>query len=164
VINELALGKTIEIDPAKVIPEQERQQHPVGSALATFFSDIEGVDYNTIMAAHEDGVGFGIIAQALWLTSELAGDSELFQSLIDAKVNNDYSAFSDFTDDGTTPKNWGQLRRALLDKKSLGLVMSKHENQGNQGVGNGNTQANKNKDKSNNGHGNGNGNGNGPNK
>jgi len=165
VINEAALGKTVEIDPATVIPEQEKKQHPVGNALATFFSDLEGIDYDTIMAAHENGVGFGVIAQALWLTSELGGDSQLFQDLLYAKEHNDYSAFSDFTEDGTTPKNWGQLRKALLDKKSLGGVMSNHENNGNQGNGTANNQ-DKNKDKNNNGHGpgngnNGNGNGNG---
>ena len=159
VINETALGKTVEIDPTTVIPEQEKKQHPVGNALATFFSDIEGMDYDTIMAAHENGVGFGVIAQALWLTSELGGNSQLFQDLLYAKEHNDYSAFSDFTDNGTTPKSWGQLRNALLSKKNLGEVMSNHGNNGNQGNGNGNNK-DKNKDKNNNGHGNGN-NGNG---
>ena len=170
VINELALSETIEIDPATVIPDQQEPQHPVGNALATFFSDIEGIDYDTIMSAHENGVGFGVIAQALWLTSELEGNSQLFQDLLDAKQHNDYSAFSDFTEDGSTPKNWGQLRKALLNKKSLGVVISNHDNNGNgnPGNGNGNNQnKDKNKDKNNNGHGSGNGNngnGNGHNK
>jgi len=160
VINEAALGKTVEIDPATVIPEQEKKQHPVANALATFFSDIQGLDYDEIMAAHEDGVGFGVIAQALWLTSELGGNSQLFQDLLYAKEHNDFSAFSDFTEAGTPPKNWGQLQKALLDKKNLGGVMSNHQNSGNQGSGTANNQ-DKNKDKNNNGHGNGNGNGNG---
>jgi len=163
VINEAALGKTIEIDPTTVIPEQEKQQHPVGNALATFFSDIQGLNYDTIMAAHENGVGFGVIAQALWLTSELGEDAQFFQDLLYAKEHNDYRAFRDFIEDGTTPMNWGQLRKALLDKKNLGDVMSNHENHGNQGTGN---NSDKNKDKNNNGHAagngnNGNGNGNG---
>jgi hypothetical protein len=155
------LGKTIEIDPGTVISGQQESQHPVGSALATFFSDIEGIDYDTIMSAHEkDGVGFGVIAQALWLTSELEGNSQLFQDLLYAKEHNDYSAFSDFTEDGTTPKSWGQLRKALLNKKSLGIVMSNQDNNGNQGNGNGsNKDKDKNKDKNNNGNSNGNGNG-----
>ena len=153
------LGKTIEIDPTTVIPDQGENQHPVGSALATFFSDIEGIDYETIMSAHENGVGFGVIAQALWLTGELGGDAQLFQDLLYAKQHNDYSAFSDFTEDGTTPKSWGQLRKALLSQKGLGVVMSNHDNNGNQGTGNGsNKDKDKNKDKNNNGHGNGNGN------
>lgn len=170
VINRLALGRAAEIDPAATIPDQEEHQHPVANALATFFSDIEGIDYDTIVAAHKDGVGFGVIAQMLWLTSEIGGDSQLFQELLYAKKHNDYSAFSDFTEEGTAPKNWAQLRKVLLNKKSLGNVMSNHDSNGNPGNGNGNTQEkDKSKDKNNDGHGNGNdkngnGNGNGHNK
>ena len=163
VINELALGETVDIDPTTVISDQQEPQHPVGGALATFFSDIEGVDYDTIMAAHENGVGFGVIAQVLWVTSELGGDSQLFQGLLYAKQHNDFSAFSDFIEAGTPLKSWGQLRKALLSQKSLGIVMSNHDNNGNHTNENGN---NKNKDKNNNGNGNsnnGNGNGNGHN-
>jgi hypothetical protein len=161
VINNVALGETVEIDPTTVLPDQQEPEHPVGSALATFFSDVEGIDYDTIMAAHENGVGFGVIAQALWLTSELGGDSQLFQDLLDAKQTNNYSAFDDFTEDGTSPKNWGQLRKALLSKKSLGVVMSNHDNNQNPGNGNQNNQnKDKKKDKNEKGHGNGSGNGN----
>jgi hypothetical protein len=162
VINKLALGKPVEIDPTTVIPDQEKSQHPVGSALARFFSDIADEEnlYNAIMDAHNQGVGFGVIAQALWLTSELGGDSQLFQDLLYAKVHKDYGAFSDFTEDGTTPKSWGQLRKALLSKKSLGIVMSNHDDNGNHENENGNNK-DKNKDKNNNGSGN---NGNGHNK
>src|SRR6266508_243956 len=49
VINKVALGETIEIDPTTVIPDHQEPQHPVGNALATFFSDIEGIDYDTII-------------------------------------------------------------------------------------------------------------------
>jgi hypothetical protein len=165
IINKKALVKTIEIDPSTAIPEQKERQHPVANALATFFSDIEGIDYDTIMAAHENGVGFGVIAQALWLASELGGNSQLFQDLLYAKEHNDYSAFGEFTEDGTTPKSWGQLRKALLINKSLGLVMSNHDNNGTQGNsnnsnGNGNgtnKDKDKTKDKSNNRNSNGNG-------
>jgi hypothetical protein len=160
VINKKALVKTVEIDPATAIPEKKDHEHPVANALATFFSDIEGIDYDTIMAAHENGVGFGVIAQALWLSSELGGDSQFFQNLLYAKEHNDYTAFSDFTEDGTTPIGWGQLRKALLSNKGLGPVMSNHDNNGNNSNGNGmgngtNKDKDKNKDKSNNGNGNG---------
>jgi hypothetical protein len=168
IINELALGETVDVDQTTVIPDQQEPQHPVGNALATFFSNIEGIDYSTIMSAHENGVGFGMIAQALWVTNELGGDSQLFQDLLYAKQHNDYSAFSNFTEDGTTPRSWGQLRKALLSQTSLGIVMSNHDSNGNQGdeIGNNRDQG-KNKDKSNHGNGNnsnGNGNGNGPNR
>ena len=163
VINELALGESIEIDPTTVIPDQEVSRHPVASALATFFSDIEGIDYDTIMSAHENGVGFGVIAQALWLTTKLEGNSDIFNAILHAKTTGDYSAF--ILEDGTAPQNWGQLRKAILssDKKnSLGIVMSNHDNNGNHANGNGNNKdKDKNKDKNNNGNGN---NGNGPNK
>jgi spore cortex formation protein SpoVR/YcgB (stage V sporulation) len=125
-INRKALGQSIEVDPTTVIPDDEVDQHPVGSALATFFSNIAGLDYDQIMSTHDKGVGFGVIAQALWLTMKFEGDSEVFLAILDAKETGDYSAF--ILDDGTTPKNWGELRNAILegsDKKDKpGLVMS----------------------------------------
>ena len=165
-INNSALGKPIDIDSSAVIPVQEENQHPIGSALATFFSDIDGVDYEAIMAAHEQGVGFGIIAQSLWLTTKLDGDVEIFEALIQAKQTGDYSAF--LLEDGSSPENWGQLRKAILGndkKKNLGVVLSHPGNNGN-GNGNGNGQGNNGNGNGNgnghgNGHGNGNGNGNG---
>ena len=164
VINELALSEPVEIDLTTVIPDQPESQHPVGSALATFFSDIEGINYDTIMSAHEDGVGFGVIAQALWLTTKLEGNSEVFDAILQAKISGDYSDF--ILEDGTSPKNWGQLRKAILsgDKKnSVGVVMSDKDDNahGNHPNENGNNK-DKNKDQNSNPHGNGNGsNGNG---
>ena len=148
-INHSALGKPIEIDPSSIVPTSEEDQHPVGSALATFFSDVEGLDYETIMTAHEQGAGFGVIAQTLWLTTKLEGDAEIFEMLIDAKQTGDFSAF--ILEDGSSPDNWGQLKKAILanDKKNnLGVVMSNSNNNGN---GSGNNQGI-------NGNGNGNGN------
>ena len=151
-INDVALGKPVEIDPTQVIIAKEEDQYPVGSALATFFSGIEGLDYGTIMGAHEQGVGFGVIAQALWLTTKLEGDAEIFEALITAKQTGDYSAFT--LEDGSTPENWGQLRKAVLEKgkNGLGVVMSSqgdNENgnaKDNNNNGNGN-QGNKDKEK-----------------
>lgn len=166
VINRKALGQSIEVDPTTVIPDDEANQHPVGSALATFFSGIAGLDYDQIMSAHDKGVGFGIIAQALWLTMKFEGDSEVFLAILDAKVTGDYSAF--ILDDGTTPKNWGELRKAILegsDKKDKpGLVMSSKDKENNNRSS---PVKEKEKDKDNNGQdkgnkndsGNGNGNG-----
>jgi hypothetical protein len=146
VINEQALGQAIEIDPTTVIPDEEVVQHPVGSALAIFFSDILGIDYETIMASHENGFGFGVIAQALWLTKKLDGNSDVFAAILEAKESGDYSVF--ILADGTTPKNWGQLRKAILssEKDNLGVIMSGKNDKNDPSNGNGN----------NNGHGNGN--------
>lgn len=142
VINKSALGKLIEIDPATVLPDQQEDRHPVGDALATFFSDVPGLDYEAIMDEHDKGVGFGVIAQALWLTKEVKGDAEIFNALLQAKQDNNYTNLPfKFVDENGTPiipKNWGQLRKAIMDGKQV----DKPENAANQNNGN-----NKNKDK-----------------
>ena len=139
VINELILGQMVEIDPTIVITDRQMDQHPVGSALATFFSDIIDLDYETIMAAHEDGTGFGVIAQALWLTRKLDGTADMFVAIIDAKKSKDFSAF--VLEDGTIPQNWGQFKKAIMDGKKgkPGIAMADQDNNGNNnGNGNGN--------------------------
>jgi hypothetical protein len=173
VVSETAVGSVVSIDPATVIGgTEEEEQHPVGLALSDFFSQTLGVDYDTIMTYHEDGAGFGVLAQALWMTTKLEGDTSLFQTIVDAKLSGDFSTI--ILEDGTTPANWGQFKKAILkgeNMNSLGDVMSGkaesqsgesqgNPNNGNNGNGNGN--GNPNKDKGNNGNnGNGNGNGNG---
>lgn len=171
-INSLTLGKAIEIDPGDVIPSQEESQHPVGIALATFFSDLAGVDYEAIMSVHEQGVGFGVIAQMLWLTKKLEGDLEVFETIVDAKQSGDYSAF--MLEDGSTPKNWGQLRKSILENNNaLSLVIPNRDkkngndnnngnsNNGGNGNGNGSEDGNGNGNRDGNGNGNGGNNGNG---
>lgn len=167
-INEDALGLEIEVDSVAVIPNETEAQHPVGSALAAFFSDsdVAGLDYDTIMGAHETGYGFGLIAQALWLTQKLGGDAEDFELILQAKKDGDYSNF--VFEDGTSPTNWAQFRRAVMgeDRKgNLGIIMSTQnkddtsdsnanngtsvdKNNGNNDKGN---NKDKDKDKSNNG-------------
>jgi hypothetical protein len=166
VINEAALGATIEIDPTTMIVEA---QHPVGSALATFFD----VEYSAIMDYHEAGNGFGVIAQALWLTRKIAGN-EPAEGVADAifadvmLVKSGEVTYAEFysnyvtNEDGTPideesiPTNWGQFRKALLanDKKvNLGALISQ------KGDGADNTPSNN--DNNGNGRGNGNNNGNG---
>jgi len=160
-INPTALGLSVQIDPKTVIADDEVHQHPVGAALATFFTEV--TDYKTLMEAHEKGFGFGIIAQALWLTKKLGGDSEDFLAILDAKKTEDFSAFA--LEDGTTPTNWGQLRKAILDgnkKSSLGIVVIKKDKDGvNHGNGNGGGNGNGNNNSGGNGINNNNGNGNG---
>ena len=153
VINPNALGKTMQIDPSIAIVDDEANRHPVGDALATFFDEI--TDYETIMEEHEKGFGFGVIAQALWLTKKLEGDSTDFLAILDAKKTGDFSAF--LLEDGTTPKNWAQFRTAVLDgdKKDIpGIVMSNKDKDS--GNGNGNNGSGNGNGNSNNGNGNGN--------
>ena len=127
--DDTVIDTTVEIDPTTVIPEEgeEEKQHPVGSAISDFFSDLLGVDYDTVMDYHDEGTGFGVITQALWMTNALEGDTELFSAILDAKKNKDYSGIT--LPDGSTPQNWGQFRQAVMKdrdkaKENLGAIMS----------------------------------------
>jgi hypothetical protein len=150
-INSLALGKEVELDPESILPAKEEGQHPVGNALATFFSDIEGVNYESIMTAREQGAGFGIIAQTLWLTKKLDGNGEVFKALLKARQTGDYGAF--LLEDGSTPKNWEQLKRAILeaDNNASGAAVIADPNENGTDIG---EQNNKQKDKEKNNPGN----------
>jgi hypothetical protein len=123
-VNEGSIGTVVEIDPTTVIDDEAEaeEEHPVGSALGDFFGDVFGADYDTIMAVHEEGVGFGVIAQALWLTNEIDGDTSTFQALIEAKQTGDYSAIT--LADGSTPDNWGDVVKSLKKGDNLGSIMS----------------------------------------
>lgn len=155
--SDAALAGGIEktIDPAALIPVKEESKHPVGAVLAAFF---DFTNYDAIMGAHEDGTGFGVIAQALWLVkNNLKSDSEEdFLKILNAKKTGDYSDFDDYFE-GETPSNWGQFKKAMLngDKKgNLGQVMSDKEKPDNgkpdkSNNGNGSENSNKNKDKGN---------------
>jgi hypothetical protein len=129
----MQLVTPVEIDPALVIPEatedtEEEAQHPVGSALANFFSDLLGVDYETVMEYHAEGVGFGVIAQALWMTNALEGDSDTFAAILEAKQNERLLEKSHCRTEAR-PQNWGQFRKAVMhdrdkSKENLGAIMS----------------------------------------
>jgi hypothetical protein len=130
--NPEMLGESVEIDPTVTLSEEQEKEHPVGSAVSEFFGDLLGVDYDTIMEYHDDGNGFGVIAQALWMTNALEGDTEMFRLIMDAKHNHDYSSI--VLPDGSEPKNWGQFRKAVMSdkdssKNNLGAVMSGHAGQ-----------------------------------
>ena len=155
VVNSAEIGQSISIDPSQIIPTGEQPQNPVAGALAMFF----GIDNATINGYHSDGFGYGLIAQALWMSKILNGDATLAGNILAAKNSGDYSAFT-FTD-GTTPTNWGQFRKEVFTgkaKDNLGAVMS-----GNSGdTTSTQTQSTAtNHGNSNGPHGNGSGNGNG---
>lgn len=139
VVDESLIGTSIEIDSALVIPDDtaDEPQHPVGSALSDFFTDLLGVNYDMIMTYHdEQGVGFGVIAQALWMTNALTSDDEfeteltpdqVFEAILYAKQNKDFGAI--LLPDGSEPTNWGQFRKAVMSdreksKENLGAIMS----------------------------------------
>ena len=174
VADDSKIGTSVDINPEVVIPDEsdetttEEAQHPVGSKLSDFFSDILGVNYDMIMEYHDEGVGFGVIAQALWMTNALTSEGEtememtpeeLFSAILDAKQNKDFSAIT--LPDGSEPTNWGQFRKAVMSdrdksKENLGAIMSGRADNGRseseqiEQLNNGNSP-NNNVDKSNNG-------------
>lgn len=138
----------------------------ISSLLATFF----GGDASVIDGYHNDGFGFGVIAQALWMsrnltgTEDQVGDTSLTGDILQAKQDKDFAAFfekhPDLLADGQSiPTNWGQFRKAFSDKKNnLGVVVSGHGNNqdsSSQQPGNGQNNANNDHGKNNNGKGNG---------
>jgi len=132
IVVESQIGQPVEIDPTTVIPdeaaEEEEPVHPISALLAEFFD----VDASVIDGYHtDDGFGFGVIAQALWMSRNLtgtddeSGDASLAHEILVAKESHDYSFFADYFEDGTVPTNWGQFRKAFLNKKNnLGVVVS----------------------------------------
>ncbi len=127
IVNEDMIGETVEIDPEDVIEEDgEETLHPVALALADFFADTLGLDYDLIMSYHEDGMGFGVIAQACWMSLALEGDTTLLGDILAAKKSGDFSSIE--LPDGETVTNWGQFRKAVLSsdkaQHNLGAIMS----------------------------------------
>jgi hypothetical protein len=112
-------------DDVQVIQEVE---HPVALALAEFFGNELDLD---IMGAHEDGFGFGLIAQACWMSYALEGDATLFRDILDAKKGHtlgDLDLTAIEVPEGETPTNWGQFKKVVLGSKkaqrNLGEIMS----------------------------------------
>ncbi|HSL44004.1 MAG TPA: hypothetical protein VK897_11275 [Anaerolineales bacterium] len=135
-IDETLVGETVVIDSTTVIADEEPAEedvHPIAWLLAEFFHEEPSIvnDY------HEDGFGFGVIAQALWIsrnitgTEEAEGDASLAADILQAKQDKDFQTFFEehqeyFEDfEGDVPTNWGQFKKALAEKKNnLGVVVS----------------------------------------
>ena len=119
-------GDALTLDPATVLPEEETGDeyvHPIAALLASFF----GVEPAVVQGYHEDGYGFGVIAQAMWMAKGLGeGDMAAAGLILEAKKTGDYSAFT--LPDGSTATNWGQFKKAIMgkDKKNLGIIVSGH--------------------------------------
>lgn len=166
VINEKILGKHVEIDLADILPAEEERRHPVADALSQFFSSNLYTEndqlYSAILEAHEQGIGFGVIAQVLWLTQEIpgGGDLEDFRTLLAAKKSGVYQDLPFVDENGATiiPKNWGELKNAILSGKpvvNLGSIMSNKKEKDNGNNQNNDSENKKDKDKEKNNNGNG---------
>ncbi len=132
-VNTSLTGQTVDVDPSTVIPEEQPTDvpvNPIAAILAKFF----GVEPSVVQGYHDDGYGFGVIAQAMWMAKNLSEGSEgtaLDAGLIlQAKKTGDYSAF--LLLDGSTPTNWGQFKKAVMnkDKNNLGVIVSGHADTG----------------------------------
>ena len=135
-VTQLIIDEPVEIAPEDVIEYvDEEGEHPVALALANFFD----LEYDTIMGHHENGFGFGVIAQACWMAYRLAPEGEnntevgdILDAILAAKKSHVFTD-GDGTPivtlpNGEIPKNWGQFRNAVLKsekpKKNLGYIMS----------------------------------------
>lgn len=152
---------------AVLVDEEEVDEepfNPVAGWMADFF-DITNAEVNLM---HENGFGFGVIAQALWISTDVDGntDTELATDILTLKQEKNFDEFfakyptllDEF--DGDAPSNWGQFKKVLKEnKQNLGQIVSNHANTDDdatttQEKGNGKDKKN---DKGNNGKGKGSG-------
>lgn len=126
VADQTKVGQSVEIDPAAVLPEEPAEEvHPIATILGDFF----GVDPSVVNDYHENGFGFGVISQAMWMSQSITGNASSAGLILEAKKSGDYSAFT--LPDGSTPTNWGQFKKAFKDgkeKHNQGVIISGHAN------------------------------------
>jgi hypothetical protein len=120
-VDPTTLTEPVSIAPTDIAPEVVVEVHPIAAILASFF----GMDPVAVNDLHEEGFGFGVIAQALWMQKNLDDEAVTAEMILQAKENHDFSTIT--LPDGSNPTNWGQFRKALLDKKNnLGVIVSGH--------------------------------------
>lgn len=128
-----AVGSTVTIDSAVILPEAdpcalpEGSDQPVGAALTRFFCGELGIDYSTLQSLHTEGFGYGEIAQACFMAEALGGGAATCGDILMAKQKGDYSGLN--LPDGASVSNWGQLKKLVLadytkSVVNLGGVMS----------------------------------------
>lgn len=124
-------NQEVSIDPDQLLADPcavaEGATHPLSKILADFFCGTLGLSYDTIQTIHEDGFGFGEIAQACFMAEKLGGPGNLCEQILYAKKSGDYSGLT--LPSGITVSNWGQLKKAILhdgpaSTTNLGSVVS----------------------------------------
>jgi hypothetical protein len=130
---------TEEDDEKKDEEEDDDDPTVVAQVLAKFFAKRSlGLSYDEIMNYYESGMGFGVIANACWMSSLLGGDVTVGEILA-ARKSHDFSKIK--LPDGETANNWGQFKKAVLSsdkaKKNLGIIMSKRADKEKKGKGGG---------------------------
>lgn len=163
-VSPTARGSEVTIDSSMIYSDPcvlpEGADQPVGAALTRFFCGALGMDYTTLQGLHDEGFGYGVIAQACFMAEALGGDGAKCDDILKAKHSGDYSALD--LPEGTSITNWGQLKKFVLDGYvksvvNLGSIMS-----GRAEPGTLSTTATAHGNGKGNGHGNGNGNGHKP--
>jgi hypothetical protein len=129
---------TVDIDSDDVIGDGEEVLHPVALALAEVFDGLLGLEKGEIMGYHEDGFGFGVIAQACWMAYMLNDPDDpnatgiTPRDILDAKKNHTLGSIDpQLLGVEETPTNWGQFKKAVLKSgkvqknlANLGAIMS----------------------------------------
>jgi hypothetical protein len=105
------------ITPTTEITSTTTNTHPVAAAVATYFSGVFSTTYEGVMALHEEGYGFGVIAKAYFAAQKLGIDPQV---LLDE--------FSAGTGWGNIMKNHGLHPGQAGRGGNLGDIMSGHGN------------------------------------
>ena len=110
-------------DPCE-IPEGVKSS--VSKAMTSYFCESLGTSYYDLQTLHENGFGFGEIAQACFMALKLEGTGSLCADILYAKKSGDYSNLT--LPDNITVSNWGQLRKAVVghekNSSNLGSIVS----------------------------------------
>jgi hypothetical protein len=118
------IGTPVVIDPTLILDSTTYVKGV--NTLENFFGTTLGVSADELAAYKADGFGFGEIAQAAWMATNLGGDATLLDQILTAKQTGDFSTI--VLPDGKVVTNWGQLRKAVLTDphQNLGQIMSGH--------------------------------------
>lgn len=128
-VNPASIGTQITIEPGTVIVPPgviTADANPVGDAIAAFF----GIEPAEVATFHADGAGYGVIAQACWISYRIAGDASLCGDILDAKASGAGSTISLPDGSTVTYDNWGQFKKTFAGPKgshqNLGGIISGH--------------------------------------
>lgn len=124
IVNPDMVGTDVVIDPADILDSTTSGKG--SSELETFFGPTLGLTAGQLADYKAAGFGYGEIAQACWMATQLGGDAALLDQILMAKQSGDFSGLA--LPDGATVNNWGQLRKAVLTDphQNLGQIMSGH--------------------------------------
>lgn len=120
--NTAMLDTPIVIDPLLILESATYSKNV--TILGTYFGTALGLTDDQLAAYKEAGFGYGVIAQASWMATQLKGNATLLDKILAAKSTGDFSTLT--LPDGTNAANWGQLRKAVLTDphQNLGRIMS----------------------------------------